>query len=449
MVTDDFNVSTVGSRTHHARTQRFDSIPDEELQLQTKSRERRGCGREREEARHEEAKAMTKNQDPDVQIIHCVKEEEDDVLTLFDFDDDVVLLSCSGEDKNRPISVENYFDTVRLQTSLYNYDSLSGSKQRAIHVPDDDDDDEVESVQVVNTARSYRFWRNPQPLSGHSITEKGESSSSKAPRPAPLTVCKICMEPKLAAEIFTVNECKHVFCSECIGQHVAAKIQENAPAVRCPEPSCQGVLEPVFCQSILPPEVFDRWGSVLCENLILGSMKFYCPFNDCSALLVDERGQNEGAIMESECPHCRRLFCATCKVPWHSGSSCENFQKLGEHERNREDIMLMNLAKSKKWQRCPQCGFYVEKTDGCLFMRCSLICILGFCSSLRLLAIFPVMFVLFCVCLLSVYLNFCRDVDGDHIACCDNFSCVERYRQKRQECRNSQCNKLERESVFF
>lgn len=32
--------------------------------------------------------------------------------------------------------------------------------------------------------------------------------------------------------------------------------------------------------------------------------------------------------------------------------------------------MLMNLAKSKKWMRCPKCKFYVERSEGCLFMRC-------------------------------------------------------------------------------
>jgi E3 ubiquitin-protein ligase RNF144 len=50
--------------------------------------------------------------------------------------------------------------------------------------------------------------------------------------------------------------------------------------------------------------------------------------------------------------------------------SCREFQRLGKDERGKEDLMLRKLAKDKKWQRCPQCRMYVEKIDGCMFMRC-------------------------------------------------------------------------------
>nr|GFB34620.1 probable E3 ubiquitin-protein ligase RNF217 [Tanacetum cinerariifolium] len=40
------------------------------------------------------------------------------------------------------------------------------------------------------------------------------------------------------------------------------------------------------------------------------------------------------------------------------------------NERDPNDIMLMDLAKNKKWRRCPSCKFYVERTDGCLHISC-------------------------------------------------------------------------------
>ncbi|KAL0426742.1 UNVERIFIED_CONTAM: hypothetical protein Slati_2849000 [Sesamum latifolium] len=148
------------------------------------------------------------------------------------------------------------------------------------------------------------------------------------------------------------------------------KLQENITAINCPVPGCNGFLEPQHCRSILPKQVFDRWGDALCEAVILASEKFYCPIKDCSALLIDDQSVENEVIMQSECPDCNRLFCVQCKVPWHSGMACSDFQKLKEDERSNEDIMLMNLAKSKKWIRCPKCKFYVEKSSGCLFMRC-------------------------------------------------------------------------------
>ncbi|KAJ8621272.1 hypothetical protein MRB53_029801 [Persea americana] len=120
---------------------------------------------------------------------------------------------------------------------------------------------------------------------------------------------------------------------------------------------------------ILPPKLLDRWGNFLCESAILEQTKFYCPFKDCSALLLAD---DRIAVTESQCPHCSRLFWAHCKVPWHSGIGCEEFQKLKVDDREREDIMVVKLAKKKKWQKCPRCGFIVERIEGCNTMKCRL-----------------------------------------------------------------------------
>ncbi|GKD77603.1 zinc finger, C6HC-type containing protein, partial [Tanacetum coccineum] len=180
--------------------------------------------------------------------------------------------------------------------------------------------------------------------------------------------CDICMDTKTESEMFrNTNVCRHMFCFDCIRGHVAAKIQENITKVRCPDQNCKGVIGPEACRLIVPREVLDRWEDALCESLILGSEKFYCPFKDCSALLVNDGG---GAVTSSECPHCNRLFCAQCKVTWHSGICCSEYQSLRKDERDPSDLMLMDLAKNNKWKRCPNCNFYVEKINGCDDIHC-------------------------------------------------------------------------------
>ncbi|GJY99302.1 zinc finger, C6HC-type containing protein [Tanacetum coccineum] len=87
------------------------------------------------------------------------------------------------------------------------------------------------------------------------------------------------------------NVCGHTFCIDCIRAHVGAKINENVANVRCPNPDCKGLIGPNVCRYIRPEEVLERWENALCESLIIGSQKLYCPFKDCSApLLVDENG---------------------------------------------------------------------------------------------------------------------------------------------------------------
>ncbi|WMV17829.1 hypothetical protein MTR67_011214 [Solanum verrucosum] len=76
-------------------------------------------------------------------------------------------------------------------------------------------------------------------------------------------------------------------------------------------------------------------------------------------------------ITQSKCPECKRLFCAKCKVPWHSGFVCEEFEKLNKDEREIEGLQLVKLVKSEEWQRCPSCRMYVGRSEGCAQMRCS------------------------------------------------------------------------------
>jgi len=189
--------------------------------------------------------------------------------------------------------------------------------------------------------------------------------------------CTICMESVDVRELFPVSGCTHLFCVSCMSQYITAKVEDNVLSIGCPEPECKdGALDPEVCRDFIPLQLFQRWGAALCDSA-LGAFKFYCPFNDCSALLVDERRHGEAVITQAECPHCCRMFCAQCKVAWHDGMTCAEFQRLGKDERSRNDLLLRKVAQRSKWQRCPKCKMYVERTEGCVYIVCRY-CILLF-----------------------------------------------------------------------
>jgi E3 ubiquitin-protein ligase RNF144 len=178
--------------------------------------------------------------------------------------------------------------------------------------------------------------------------------------------CAICFEKVQVAEKFLVSRCAHAFCNTCVGSYVAAKISENVAVIGCPDPECKkGLVQIDQCRSIIPSELFDRWNVALCED-VGGGDKLYCPFKDCSVLLSSD---GAAEIRETECPQCHRLFCASCRVPWHHGIRCKEFQKLGDDERGQDDLTLRNLA-NEKWSRCPKCKMYVERIDGCVYIVC-------------------------------------------------------------------------------
>ena len=201
-----------------------------------------------------------------------------------------------------------------------------------------------------------------------SVFEKGRESTKryeeikKCRSERSLSLCEICMDKKTKAEIFMSNNCSHFYCHVCISNHVAAKVSQNILKVKCPDLGCNSFLEPQNCGSFIPRTVLDRWEAALCESVIR-SKTIYCPFKDCSAPLVDDAKE---VVTSAECPHCHRLFCAQCCVPWHAGSKCKSKNS------DNMDKKFMELAKTEKWQKCPKCRFYVQRTKGCESITCRL-----------------------------------------------------------------------------
>ncbi|KAG2315705.1 hypothetical protein Bca52824_018827 [Brassica carinata] len=236
----------------------------------------------------------------------------------------------------------------------------------------------LSSSSVSSTSATNHY---PQ-LHSHIATsinqEEPEINLDNEPAVPSKTLCMICMDEKSPSDIFrgTAASCTHHYCTECTVRYVTTKIEENIAMIKCPDVECTRLLEPYTCRDIIPGDVFERWDKALCESVILSAEKVYCPFEDCSAMMVvDDDDQGGDEVAETECPSCHRLFCARCEVKWHAGIRCEEFQRSGNTRKKKrssdeEDAMLIQMAKKKEWRRCPSCKFYVEKIDGCVHMRC-------------------------------------------------------------------------------
>ncbi|CAK8541102.1 unnamed protein product [Lathyrus sativus] len=185
-------------------------------------------------------------------------------------------------------------------------------------------------------------------------------------------VCEIYTDTKTMKDAFYTRACYHTYCSNCVVMYIDSNLQNNIASISCPFIGCSGLLEADSCRRILPAEIFDRWGKASCEALFDVSLKVYCPFADCSALMI--KGRKEDVFGRSKCPYCKRMLCAECKVSWHEGMECIEFEKLNADEKETEDVMLMCLAKDKEWRRCPSCRFYVARSQVCDQMICRCKC---------------------------------------------------------------------------
>ncbi|KAK8952260.1 hypothetical protein KSP39_PZI003666 [Platanthera zijinensis] len=196
-----------------------------------------------------------------------------------------------------------------------------------------------------------------EPLPRNPLSQAGESSGTALPAktemelayssPLPDSSCEICTEPKHTSELFAIEGCSHAYCKTCLSQYVSSKVEKNELLIKCPSPDCTtGKLDPGACSPILEHGAFDRWCAALCESMV--ESKFYCPFRDCSALMINDA---ESVMKEAECPHCNRLFCAHCMVPWHAGLSCN---ALGHRSYVEHDNTAARRAQMR-WRRLAEC----------------------------------------------------------------------------------------------
>ncbi|CAH8327196.1 unnamed protein product [Eruca vesicaria subsp. sativa] len=188
----------------------------------------------------------------------------------------------------------------------------------------------------------------------------------------------ICMEEKSPSDMFrgTTTSCTdHSYCTECTVRYVTTKVDENVARIKCPDVACTQLMEPYMCRDVIPKDLFERWDKALCESLIMSSERVYCPFENCSAVMVVDDEDDDDKVTKTECPSCHRLFCAQCKVPWHAWSWCKKMATNSD----KEDALLIGLAEEKQWRRCPNCKFYVEKASGCFHISCR--CGVQFCYS--------------------------------------------------------------------
>ncbi|EFJ21592.1 hypothetical protein SELMODRAFT_417443 [Selaginella moellendorffii] len=79
---------------------------------------------------------------------------------------------------------------------------------------------------------------------------------------------------------------------------------------------------------------------------------------------------NARASFMVKCLACGNGFCLKCKVPWHFGMSCREFEKVPAVLRDFDGVKLYKLASRNKWKQCGQCGSMIELTRGCNHVVC-------------------------------------------------------------------------------
>ncbi|XP_042018853.1 probable E3 ubiquitin-protein ligase RNF217 [Salvia splendens] len=183
--------------------------------------------------------------------------------------------------------------------------------------------------------------------------------------------CEICIEPSMLSQKFSHGaNCVHNICFMCIGSHIQSKIDDNICTIKCPKLDCGKILTPMECRQMIPSSLFVKWSDCLCLSTVSTYTSCYCPYRDCSELIINECDM---PTTKCACPACKRLVCYACRAPWHAGFRCSEASQV----KDENDVQFGILLEEMKWKRCPKCGHAIERIQGCRSVTCR--CRTNFC----------------------------------------------------------------------
>ena len=165
--------------------------------------------------------------------------------------------------------------------------------------------------------------------------------------------CPICYLPQ--SEIFTLPDCLHSFCMQCIKSHIEILINDaQINSIFCP--TCYLPIYKYTITAVVSPESLAKYDKFLArDNLINNPYAKFCPQPDCEGF--DMGGLNKKKL---NCNICHYEYCFFCTEKWHGSSKCVKAID--------EDFEKWAVGNNVKF--CPKCKRRVEKRGGCPNMSC-------------------------------------------------------------------------------
>lgn len=213
--------------------------------------------------------------------------------------------------------------------------------------------------QVISQQTIYKFFKSPQ--SYHLWAD------SLVYAQLPSFTCDLCLESYKIVDSITLD-CDHRYCASCLKTMLELSIREKRvdnESICCPH--CQAVIDHNILKAVISPEEWLRY-----ERFMLDDWKpededdidFKCPGLDCTyRVLVDKE------LDKVQCPKCAFTACPLCALEFHEGLTCEVYKQWKEENEVGEQ-RLDDVAEAQGWKKCPHCGAWCEKTEGCMFMTC-------------------------------------------------------------------------------
>lgn len=213
----------------------------------------------------------------------------------------------------------------------------------------------------------YRLHKSNAALSNVDASTKSPAEEY-SPNPCHNVLCKLCLMMVPASSIYTLHDCKCVFCVSCLQQYLTINIKDGNVTVTCPDADCgaDGKVLVSEVKEIAGDDayfMFERYKLNL--DVELDPSRVWCPSAGCETICTFQPASSPDVGVSVLCLNCRTRFCSVCKLGWHGSTSCEDARRAFNDE-----IELSISDDESSIKRCPNCRIPIEKDDGCAQMMC-------------------------------------------------------------------------------
>jgi len=201
-----------------------------------------------------------------------------------------------------------------------------------------------------------------------------------------LIECSLCFETKRLGDCHTMSNCnescltkstkdrqgcKATFCTECLLQHIAVRLDEGSTlGLTCPNVQCGKKMHQSDIQVITQnnKELYDRFDKIALKEYMADNPNMkYCQTPNCDFGFILEEGVDR-FIIQCSCTH---NYCSHCLFNHSLKITCDQAKTDRELAQNPE---LAQQA-TEKWiaentKPCPQCKTSIQKNKGCNHMTC-------------------------------------------------------------------------------
>ncbi|KAJ9142103.1 RBR-type E3 ubiquitin transferase [Pleurostoma richardsiae] len=180
--------------------------------------------------------------------------------------------------------------------------------------------------------------------------------------------CTVCSDDKRVTEmpqrISAACEHKPTTCKDCLRQWIQSSLDTTSwDRLKCPE--CPLLLKFDDVRKHASREVFVRFDDLATRAALKDMPNFrWCLSPKC------ESGQIFGSdnCAKSKCEACGYRQCVHHNVPWHSGETCDEYDKRNRQRQKDEKASEETIKKTSK--TCPSCKKDVHKWTGCNHITC-------------------------------------------------------------------------------